>query len=155
MSPTLKTKHNPNDYRCKFCNELMDSSELKKDTFQSTLECNNHPELQSELNANYGLHYPAIHYTFKFFTRFEPTLISITIYINPRLKIMYFPKNEHPEINLYLHMPDSPASMKLLEARATPSNYFAWKEITNLPPSLIDKPLKDIINKINSLKAFF
>lgn len=127
----------------------MDSRGLKRpETFQFTMECIQCVNSNTELTG--------IHYSFKFFTKFEPTLISITIYLTPRLKIMYFPKGPTPEVNLYLDMIDSPDSMKLIESQAPPSaTYFAWKEITTLPPSLINKPLTDIVDKINSLKVFF
>lgn len=131
------TSNTSSIYICKFCNQPIDSSEIRAIQLSATLGCDNHPELFS------------LQYTFLFHTPLKPSLLSIDLFFTNTLKLTYQPFDSSVK---YISS-DFPESLKLMELFQEP--FHRWRQVTQLPVELLNKPIPDIVKKVNSLKAFF
>jgi hypothetical protein len=140
MNSTMNsTMNNQLTFNCRFCHNPMDSSEVSSNTINTVLECQHCTHLYNII----------LLYKYKFINPLEPTLYNISIFLTNNLLLTYRPLSD----NLVLE--ERHVSQVRIKPVPNPlSNLYHWEQIAELPISLLDKPLPNIIEKINLLKPF-
>lgn len=142
-------------HTCRFCGNLITSEPISLHTMTSILECYECGKI------------PEIHCVYyKFRLESPPALYQIDIYLTSSIssygyKISNLMIKYSPPRSLKNAETPSDASLTLSERVNNPNltnpayDSYSWAPIANLPVTLINKPLINIVEKINSLKVFF